>query len=417
MTKLRDTLLIAFVACLVLVSALGTTRNAATAAYVDVKAQTDVSDDGDTVNVPAGTPNWAANTLTLTKCITLIGAGSTSTVIQTNDGNWAIDYAPTVDMAFSVHDIGFTKAAAATSTQFGFIQITGSGYSGGTHSVTLFRIYNNKFTYGTRQVNTRGYAYGKIDHNSFTDPNIAFGCSGDNTTAWGRTIGPDGFNTVVFEDNTGTYTAGASTTDNEFAYLQEGARAIIRHNTVDGTAYNGQTLFVDVHGNYGNGVQDPNTAAVLVARGSPWVNINNNNVHVKNTYRWVHIRGGEGALYANTFVADSANDTNVMSFTEEEGWQTVLFNPLLSVKPANDPIKEWYIYSNTLNGSSNNNVETEHGSDATFVILNTDYFKRAMQSGDLYFPFTEPAYPDPQGLPSGTTTTGKVTITGKVTFK
>jgi len=59
------------------------TVNAKSVSFADVNTAVGVAKEGDIVTIPAGTATWTS-TLSLTKGITLIGAGSASTIILDN---------------------------------------------------------------------------------------------------------------------------------------------------------------------------------------------------------------------------------------------------------------------------------------------------------------------------------------------
>ena len=66
--------------------AVASTRTAASPAYGDVVAAVANSSNGDTVNVPAGSATWNSTLNLGTKAISLIGAGSGSTIITNGVG-------------------------------------------------------------------------------------------------------------------------------------------------------------------------------------------------------------------------------------------------------------------------------------------------------------------------------------------
>ena len=71
------------------------TWTAASASYADVNDCVTAASSGDTINVPSGTETWNTQ-LTITKTLTIQGAGVGNTNITSNVGssNWLIYYYP-----------------------------------------------------------------------------------------------------------------------------------------------------------------------------------------------------------------------------------------------------------------------------------------------------------------------------------
>ncbi|MGZ3775861.1 MAG: hypothetical protein ACXVCY_18855, partial [Pseudobdellovibrionaceae bacterium] len=131
---------------LVLLSTAGmaATRNAASCSFSDVSSAYSAASDGDTVLVPSGNCTWS-NTLSITKAITLQGAGSTSTVI-------------TSSMASYSQLIAITPASDALPAR-----VTGFGFQLGNFNSGRSAIY----IYG-RPETTFIPKNIRIDHNAFT---------------------------------------------------------------------------------------------------------------------------------------------------------------------------------------------------------------------------------------------------------
>ena len=224
-----------------LLPAQAATRTAASASLADVTTAIAASADGDTVNIPAGSATWSS-ALSLTKAITLKGAGSTSTTISAG-GITMLTVSLSADKPVRISGINFKNASG---TAIPTLILSGQSYKGTGVPMTSFRVDHCNFNFGKRALNPNGYCYGVIDHNTFVNCDIAVGITGDDNYAWNRAIQPGSANTVCIEDNTFTINNSSPIEPNEQIYHQEGTRSTIRNNTFDGHSYtNGDSMFFD----------------------------------------------------------------------------------------------------------------------------------------------------------------------------
>lgn len=370
-----------------LLPAQAATRTAASPSLADVSTAIAASADGDTVNIPAGSATWTS-ALSLTKAITLKGAGSASTKISAN-GITMLSVSLTADKPVRISGINFNNA---TGTTVPTLILAGKNYRGVGTTITAFRIDRCNFNNGKRAVNPNGWCYGVIDHNTFVNCDIAVGVTGDDDAAWSRAIEPGSANTVCIEDNVFTINNSVAAEPNEQIYHQEGTRTTIRNNTFDGHSYTaGNSLFFDCHGNQGYYTGNIGTDF----RGTILVEFYNNTMHAYKTYRMLYIRAGTIFAYNNTMLTDNGG-TTPFALTEEEGWQTQFFNPLKTSWPAQDQVTSSFFWNNTLNGAAVTSIGLWNAADSTFIQKGRDYWMNApTATTGKYYPYTALVYPHP----------------------
>jgi hypothetical protein len=379
------------------------TQVAADATLAAVNTAMGLCNDGDTLVIPAGTETWAG-TLTVTKALTIVGAGTASTII-TADGatRQLFRFNPGSDKALDLSGICFKDGKGVLI----------SGNKANSYCLDSIRIHGNKFwrnSNGSDSIYFDGWIEGLVDNNTFLNCNRAIMIVGDNNYAWTRTIEAGTEHAIFIEDNTFTQEAGTSGL-NECVYHQEGARTVIRYNTFDASAYAEDFVPFDVHGNQsyydGSGI-----------RGQPIVEVYENTFDYQKSYRVLYFRGGSILCYNNAFTFTGASDEIML--TEEEDWQGAFFSPLRTVWAAEDQIMNSFFWGNTRNGSSAG-VHLLNANDSTFIQQNRDYFLHAPESSggsesyptragaddmaftaagaNAYYPYTGYIYPHPlQGI-------------------
>ncbi|MGZ3770941.1 MAG: hypothetical protein ACXVCP_15035 [Bdellovibrio sp.] len=343
------------------------TLTAASCSLSDITTAYNNAAAGDTVAIPAGSCTWSSNSgLTISKSITLQGAGFNSTHITHGVAN------PTITVSLSTDD-----PVRITGLHINKVNQNCTGCNAvylDLNKNTKVRVDHNRFELGLRSVlvTETGDIGGLIDHNEFINNDIAVGVVGDDNAAWSRPIEAGTSKALFVEDNTFTINNNTPTEPDHLIYLQEGARTVIRHNVFDSSTYtNGTTYFFDSHGNqnYYNG--DNNDF-----RGQPITEVYGNVFHA---YRANEIIGGfrSGSLiiYDNTMVSDVGSPTPI-KVTEEEGWQ-VFFSTLRKDWPAEDQIFNSFIWNNTLNGLPVTDLGLAFDSDSIFIKKDRDYFMHA----------------------------------------
>jgi hypothetical protein len=279
----------------VFLSALGQIKAATIAAKsvspADVNAAVTLAADGDTVTVPAGTATWTSP-LTITKGITLQGAGIGQTIIR--DGltadNSLLVLDTTAGKFYRLTGFEFQPGTRTTVFGKGCVAVKGTSKS--------FRIDHCKWdSVKNRFTKYNGAACGVVDHCTFiSDVSVSHITTTHDTWA-GKTYGDGSWSTpidwgspnaIYFEDNTFTRTAGGITIALSDEY--GGARLVFRYNTVKnvnmashGTGSSGRYRGIRQWEIYNNTfISDPPTA--------------------KNA---IHIRGGTGVVFNNTIIGYS----------------------------------------------------------------------------------------------------------------
>jgi hypothetical protein len=264
--------------------------------------------NGDTITVPAGTFTWA-NRVSITKAITLQGAGVGRTIIKDNvQGTQLILWTLAAGYPSRLTGIEF-QDGGRTNTQIGIFSVFGSNTNGST-----FRWDHCKWT-ALNGIPTFDTVIGVIDHNTFflgtVGPAIEiYGTQwngrdfGDGSWAAATAYGSSQF--LFIEDNVFTHnqTGLHGMTD---AYA--GARFVVRHNSIfNGTMSN--------HG----------TESTGRSRGCRAVEVYNNTFTGTNLNRFVGGFRSGGVLFHDNNISgywgDSAEFTlvNFRSFHDFQPW-------------------------------------------------------------------------------------------------
>ncbi len=248
----------------------------------DVAAAIESANDGDTIEIPAGTADWD-KTVNVTKGVTIQGAGIGQTIIQDNvlgtkrDTSSLLNLCTVKSKLYRVTGIEFAPAKAITGDNRhggkGMVRIAGDSVS--------VRIDHCKFV----SVANRGCAFfnaalGVIDHCEFVGKGVIV-----NHQEWGG--GQFGDQSFADDANFGSADA-VYVEDCKFVRAvmdaQGGSRYVFRHNMViDGT--------VVTHGSETKGP----------LRGTRMFEIYDN-IFTSNHYRTnaVFIRSGSGVIFNNT---------------------------------------------------------------------------------------------------------------------
>jgi hypothetical protein len=344
---------------------------AASTSRSDVAAAIASAADGDTVQIPAGNSTWSS-TLTITKAITLKGAGTNNTFIRYH-GN-ILDLSPSNDLPARVSGIYFDL--------FPFQNGNGGDISAirVDSTITNLRIDHCYFRGGKRTLFFPAKSYGVTDHCTFLDSNLdaspTMAGSDFGNTSWREPIQPGTTKTMVIEDCQFVRDDAMTDDPNEVIYGWIGARCCFRYNTVLQTATQRPLAAIDAHG-YNSGW----------GRGTRFYEVYNNTFHCAYTYRFCALRGGTHIFYNNKFIEDQSSSAAVMALYNEG---------LMHNWPATtqDNITGSFFWGNTYNGSPIG-AEVDPSSTGA-VVINRDYFNRAIQSGDPWHPYSPLVYPHPR---------------------
>lgn len=200
---------------------------------------------GDTINVDAGTATWSS-TLTISKNISLIGAGIGNTVI-TIGASLAIDATPTNSTTNLFRISGFTFTTSGTEQM---LNLKGGNVNPAPTKVRIDHIRCEGTSSLIGSCIQHGSVRGVADHNEFVTakPNRSFNDDGG-TYDW-NTFGPMSMGTAdnfYFEDNVFDLADATYMVSDGF----QGCRFVYRYNSFDSTA--AMYPWLDWHGYIGAG--------------------------------------------------------------------------------------------------------------------------------------------------------------------
>lgn len=359
---------------------------AASASRTDVSDCVTAASTGDTIRVPAGSETWAS-TLSIAKSVSVIGAGSSSTLI-TNGG-----FALTNGYTIRISGFGFTDS-----------HITLGGKADLTHP---FRIDHNSFTAtgskvtmvwnGNSQTPMR-QPYGLFDNNTLYNYRIdiyaaAAQLNENNTQSQMWTLNPTfgtGTGAVYVEDNNVTITAPAT---GNWLDFEVGTCGVARFNTFTDTHF-------EVHG-----VQSG------VNRGGRCWEFYHNTRHIgggADFFGMAFVRAGSGFVFGNRL--DSGTNPfylNLQRSTGDVGAPAGQCNgtslwdgntPGQSGYPCRDQlgrVKDNVLWTHTpgdayaqnlvpayfwdnIVGASTQMIISNHLTSATYIAENRDYYKQSL---------------------------------------
>jgi PKD repeat protein len=309
---------------------------AASAAFTDVSVAVSAAGYGDTVVVPAGNATWTG-TITLTKGISIIGAGKGSTNITCNQ-NYTFRFSPD----------------STTRVRQDLFRISGFTFKGSSGYCTIGLTESNSETIPNRKIRidhcrfekTAGYPvyvdgnfWGVVDSCEFPAA-CFFMLEGNQNNSW-RTFYPAQFGTadnLYFEDN--VFSGHAPDGIGGFAIESgQGGRWCFRYNTST-CDYMPNPMF-DQHGfqSYSTGVYGLMLCEIYENQFSGLTN---------GVARWEYCRGGKLLMFNN--VGQSST-----------GSPNITFHDARSEPTPNDPYiytpYDCYVWNNLWNGKRVNATE------------------------------------------------------------
>jgi hypothetical protein len=263
-------------------------ETAASCSKTDVQTAVTNTSAGGTVTVPAGECSWSSGYVSIGKILTISGAGSdNSGTVLTTTGNSGFQVTTGID---NVRISGIRWIASTSGEPI--VMGNSNNSSTGNHG---WRIFNSYFSgYGV-PIRTMGLCTGLIDSNTFygfTNGGDGINIQGNNAGVWGsgQTTGL-GTNNFVFIDNNLFDTA--NTRPNQVVSSFQGGRMVVRYNTFQESGTGSWGGVIDVHGN-GHGSD--------VRAGRAWEFYNNTFKKINDNWtRAIHIRGGTGVVYGNSY--------------------------------------------------------------------------------------------------------------------
>jgi hypothetical protein len=370
--------------------------NALSPSFIHVSGAINSGNHGDTVVIPTGEAVWT-NSLTVTKCLTISGAGTGSSVFTRIKRSGDIfDLSPSANLPVRFTNIYFSHFEFSATSRVS-IRIS--------QNLTGLRVDHCRFDYGKRNIYPNKTTYGVVDHCYFFNTNLGIApefssgteaVEGDNQWAlW--TANPFNFlgttKNLVIEDNIFFNDSETTEDPNEKLYGATASMAVFRYNTVIHT--NGAENWlnaIDAHG-------WPNEDTW--GRGTIMYEIYGNTFSFQKSYRLMNFRGGSHLVYNNTITGVGSQPT--IDLRDE----SLINTPTPSEK---DTISGTYFWNNTYNG----NPITLNVVHPSTIVEDVDYFMRAPSGSDVFAAYTPLVYPHPFTVEGGYNPPILVTQSGSV---
>ena len=329
---------------------------------------------GDTVEV-SGSAIWS-NRLSITKGMTLRGAGATSTIITSNYAsvnsnafdalNYLIDYSPDATARANNEMFRLAGFKIDLNNKCGGIALINSSSS----AINKIRLDHNIIQNATavgfsaRGIIISGTVYGVIDNNTFIGNLKCIDAYGYDATAWNNLSFLYGTaDNMYYEDNEFTIT---DTPHSGGA----GGRYCSRYNTYITNMISGLYPWFDAHGNQPVG-----------NRSTMGVEIYGNKI--THSYkgagvRLIDQRGGKAIIFNNSVISTAANSMQV-----REEYADYLNPPEISPSGQPQHVSDSYYWNNRTNGTTLINTtigqDTSDGSTPNYpavIIEDREYFQQ-----------------------------------------
>jgi len=377
-----DKPLFLLIGLLLALQAQAATNIATSVSRSDVNAAMSACSNGDTLSIPAGSAVWTS-ALTVTKSISIIGAGTNATFITNGQASGVCTifaFEPSANAPQRLSSMAFIQTN-------GFAQqyvITVKG------AISSFRLDRCFFTQGKTIIQTAlaagsGPVFGVIDHNHFYNCSLEIQCfnfrTGDTLdgdqmwTAW--RAAPSSYigttNSMVVENNAFHVDNSLAGDNDEPMSGGRGAIYAWRFNTHRSDNTSRAYVGVDMHG------------AFAGVRGGTLYEIYSNNFYIATTYRLTKQRGGSWISYGNTYW----NTNTVRDFINlgaETGTEQT------ANAATGDGYTNSFYWGNISNGSENTTVVNDSLLPA---VEGTHYFLHAPASTNNFYPYTPLVYPHP----------------------
>jgi hypothetical protein len=331
------------------------TINARSCSLTDVQSAVNAAVAGDIIVLPSGSKTWSGSLKIGKKNLTIQGYGIGSTIITTGTKGIALT-------GESANNLRITRIEFRNGNQL----IYASGSGSPAQAVKNLRVDNCKFVKTNVAIETHGAVTGVFDHCVFQDA-YAGRIYGSNDPKARPPYKLGTSDALFFEDNTINVTTSGNPP--HFIASNSFSKYVVRNNVFN---YK-KSLWdiVDAHG-----------ACEVKGRGSATWEIYNNTFNiVASMSRVIHLRGGQGVVFNNTF-AGSYTPSKPVTITD----YAVCNGPCTQsckTYPCPDMINHAFFWSNKIRTSSVNPVN----SCGSYIKLNRDYFLGAMPG---YVSYTYP---------------------------
>lgn len=325
---------------------------AASTSYADVNYCVNTcAARGDTVNVPAGSATWSSQ-LSLTKAISLVGAGAANTIITSggSSGSWQIRFDPSdppADADVLMRITGFTFDLR------GGVQWMRCRHTT-TDTLNKVRIDHNTFLPTTERVfETIGRYHGVFDNNTITsqagcvsiaDASATFQFSNHLGSASWNTHSSDSTGTAVnmyIEDN--VVDIPCTTGFEKFLVTTMGNGAVMRYNTL--------SMDRDAFG-YGGDTHGAQPGPSYAAKG---VEVYGNKFTLEGTgnFDMFYLRGGKSMVFLNRAIFEHPG--RATSITMYEGYSNYNVGATTST-----PCDSGHLYGTTSTCAANGMYQHPH---------------------------------------------------------
>jgi hypothetical protein len=305
-------ILIAPVLLLILLPAFASaaTINAASCSYNDVSSAINSAQRGDTVLVPAGNCTWNS-TLTITKGITLQGAGVDKTIIRSDGpsgiGVYTINF--NADQATAANDYPFQLSGFTLQQITAVYGSLGLKNQNVSNALTKVVVHDNKFIGRAGNGTTIGIVhelgvFGVVYNNTIQDVSHAWRFLGT-SAGWNQVEGrvPGTGNAMYYENN---YIYLTSNVDSSLIVSGGGGnRYVGRYNTIN-LSVRAPSQFAQAYDIHGNQDNNPTAGIGLEIYG---------NHRISTSGNWLDQRGGQVFFFYNRWSGSSG--TGALNVWEE----------------------------------------------------------------------------------------------------
>lgn len=310
----------------------------------------------DTINVNSGSATWATP-ITLTKGVTITGAGAGVTIITSSGGSQFFAGAPdatSIANGDSIKITGFTFDGNNSSTIF--LHLQGENGVTGTKAYCCYVILNNTFKNqaagGSTGVITAadgsedGQLRGVISGNTFDRTDVTIRVFSDDVLGeWSNTafnqLAVGTSDNLFFENNTIKCSSSYGGGDSGWSETGQGGRLVMRYNTYNMANCGSTSEFNDMHG-FQNFPSNPSTGTMISERyGNTYTNT--------TQYRCADVRGGIGMIFDNSFSGSAGCSLDIYGQSGGAACPSDIsptpsnYNPLVHL---------FYFWNNPLNGTN-----------------------------------------------------------------
>jgi len=342
------------------IPAYGATINAASCSQSAVAGALDAANRNDTVAVPSGTCSWSTP-VSLTKGITLVGAGAGNTIITSSGGARLVSVAPDSTAIANSENItisGFTFDGGGASGADVLIEIQGASGITGIQPYRYLIVGNNTFqntntTSSNAAIqadpNGNGQIRGVIYSNTFDRCNIILRAfSNNDTREWSNTaFNQSSYGTgdnLYFEDNKIIFSSSYTGNNPGWTEIGQGGRIVMRYNNWDFTNATTPQEIWDIHGfqNWNGTINSGQTGTMI----SEYYG---NTIANAGTYRWINDRSGWGIFFDNMLTGSGGNSIDLYGISTPGSCPSDISPTPTNYNPA---VNNSYFWNNTQNGTN-----------------------------------------------------------------